>query len=467
MKQIDFRNGSLVRNIVRSSVPMLAAQVLSLVYSIVDRFFIGRIPGESQAALAGIGLCFPIVILVTAFTNLFGMGGAPLFSIEFGKGNKEKADQIMNTAFYALLFTAAGIFAVCELAAAPLLTLFGASEVTLGYALAYLRIYLLGTVFTMIASGLNPYINAQGFAGMGMITVAAGAVANLVLDPLFIFGLGMGIRGAAVATVLSQALSAFLVLHFLRRGRAQMKLRHMGLREIFDCRGIAADIAGLGMASFIMQFTNSLVNIVCNHMLSVLGGDIYVTIMTVVSSVRQVLEVPMYAMGEGTSPILSFNYGARRPKMVRQAIFILIGIEVVYTALIRGFIEAQPSALIRIFSSEPDVIKNGVPALHIYFYAFVFQALQYTAQTIFKALNKKKRAIFFSLLRKVILVIPLTILLPRFGMGIDGVFMAEPISNLLGGLASFITMLVTILPELGRMQSRRGREDQVSGNVKK
>ncbi len=452
MKQIDFSDGRVWSNILHSSVPMLLAQVLSLLYSIVDRFFIGRIPGQSEAALAGIGLCFPVIIIITAFTNLFGLGGAPLCSIYRGKGDRASAQKVMNTAFAMLLVTSFAIIILGEMAARPMLFLFGASDVTIKHALPYLRIYLAGTSFAMISTGLNPYINAQGYARTGMLTVVIGSVTNLVLDPVFISACGMGVRGAALATILSQFLSAFFVVRFLRRDSVELRLNLPGLAEFKGNAAIARSIIGLGMASFIMQFTNSMVNMVCNHMLFGIGGDLFVTIMTVVSSVRQILETPVLAVGEGSSPVLSFNYGADRPVLVRRAIFQMSAIMLVYTLVVWRLIELAPRFFIGIFSSDPATLAGGAAALHIYFFAFIFQGLQYAAQTTFKALNMKKRAILFSLFRKAILVIPLTILLPTvFGMGTKGVFLAEPISNLIGGSASFITMLATVMPELRRM----------------
>ena len=341
MKQVDFKNGRILSNVMQSMLPMLVAQVLNLLYSIVDRIYIGRIPGTGTAALGGVGLCFPIILMVTAFTNLFGLGGAPLCSIARGRGDFEKASKIMNIAFTLLVVTGAVIMAAGEIFASPLLQLFGASEGNLPYALAYLRIYLLGTVFTMLATGLNPYINAQGFASTGMLTVVIGAVTNILLDPLFIFVFGMGIRGAALATIISQILSAVFVMRFLTGPRAELTLTPVkDLRaltamatgtgdpaEAKEFREIALDIMGLGSSAFVMQFTNSLVSIVCNSTLSKYGGEIMVSVYTIISSVRQVLETPVIAIGEGTSPVISFNYGARRPDHVRKSMLLMACID--------------------------------------------------------------------------------------------------------------------------------------------
>ena len=492
MKQVDFRNGRILSNVLQSMLPMLVAQVLSLLYSIVDRIYIGRIPGEGTAALGGVGLCFPIIIMVTAFTNLFGLGGAPLCSIARGRGDLRRASGIMNTAFSMLVLTGAVITVAGELFAAPLLRLFGATDGNLPHALAYLHIYLIGTIFTMLATGLNPYINAQGFASTGMLTVVIGAVTNILLDPLFIFVFGMGVRGAALATILSQILSAFFVLRFLTGEKAELRLTPVqDLRELpanLARRGIAGtdqtgitgfddsadrgtssspygrysgseyrstvlDIAGLGSSAFVMQFTNSLVSIVCNSTLSQYGGEIMISVYTIISSVRQVLETPVIAIGEGTSPVISFNYGARRPDNVRKAMLLMAVMGIGYTFVVWILIERFPAFFISMFSADAALMKDAIPALHLYFFAFIFQSLQYTGQTTFKALGKKKQAIFFSLFRKVVMVVPLTLLLPGvFHFGADGVFMAEPISNAVGGSACLITMLLIVLPELKRME---------------
>lgn len=453
MKQIDFSNGKVGRNILQSSLPMLVAQMVSLLYSIVDRIFIGRIPGESDAALAGIGLCFPVIILITAFTNLYGLGGAPLCSIERGRGNRRKAQIVMNTAYFLLVVTSGVIFIAGELLARPMLQLFGASPATLPYAMAYIRIYLLGTLFSMLSTGLNPYISAQGYARTAMLTVTIGAVSNLILDPVFIFVFGMGVRGAALATILSQGLAAFFVYRFLRGSLVELRLVLPKLQEMRENLVLARGIIGLGTAPFVMQFTNSLVSVTANHMLSGTGGDIYVAVMTVVSSVRQIMDTPVLAAGEGTSPIISFNYGAGRPRLVRKAILILTAMTVSYTGVVWVLVELNPLPFIRLFSNEPAVLEAGISALHLYFFAFIFQALQISGQTTFKALNMKKHAIFFSLFRKVVLVVPLTLLLPTVcGLGTAGVFMAEPISNFVGGSACFITMLGTVMRRLKKEQ---------------
>lgn len=286
MKQVDFENGKIAQNIARTAFPMLIAQVLSLLYSIVDRIYIGRIPGEGTSALGAVGLCFPVIILITGFTNMFGMGGSPLFSMEMGRGNKEKAETIMNTSFRLLVVTALVIMVAGELFAEPLLRLFGASDNAIGYSVVYLRIYLTGTLFSMVTTGMNPFINAQGFPGIGMLSVVVGAVLNLILDPFFIFVLEMGVSGAAVATVISQGCSVIVVARCLFGKKLEQRIYFRKVSRIRDYFPFAGDIVGLGTAPFIMQCTNSLVQIACNSVLMTFGGEIYVSIMTIVSSVR-------------------------------------------------------------------------------------------------------------------------------------------------------------------------------------
>ena len=452
MKRVDFENGTVTGNILGAALPMLVAQILNLLYNVVDRIYIARIPGDGTAALGAVGLCFPLIVIITAFSNLFGSGGAPLFSIQRGKKEPQKAAHIMSISFTMLCFSAVVLMAVGLIFAHPLLTLFGASKNAMTYAYPYLMLYLVGTLPSMLAVGLNPFINAQGYSLIGMLSVTIGAVANLLLDPLFIFVLGLGVRGAAIATVISQCLSAFFVLYFLTK-KAELKLHFLRRNEWKTSVTYAKDIISLGTAGFIMQLTNSLVSICCNNVLSVTGGDIYISVMTIISSVRQLVETPIYAITEGSSPILSYNYGARRPARVKKAGFVMGLFILGYTAIMWSLIILAPGALIRVFSSDTQLVQNSIPALKQYFAAFIFMDFQYFGQTVFKSLNKKKQAIFFSLLRKVFIVVPLTYVMPfALHMGTSGVFLADPVSNVIGGSLCFITMLCIVLPELKRME---------------
>ena len=320
---------------------------------------------------------------------------------------------------------------------------------------SYLRICCVISFGIIFFSLFEKLLQATGRSLYSTIGQVVGAVVNIILDPIFIFILHLGIKGAAIATVISQILSALFVFYFLH-GKSELKVRMLHPDEFSECKDHARNIISLGSAGFIMQLTNSLVSICCNNVLSVTGGDIYISVMTIVSSVRQMVETPIHAMNEGSSPVLSYNYGARRPARVKKAGVVLIIMVLVYTGIMWSLILIAPEFLIGIFSSDKLLLKDAVPALKLYFAAFIFMDLQYIGQTVFKSLNKKKQAIFFSLLRKVFIVVPLTYLLPYgLHMGTDGVFMAEPVSNVIGGSLCFITMLITILPELNNMGNSR------------
>lgn len=456
--QTDFSRGSVYRNIMEVAAPMILAQLLNLLYNIVDRIYIGRIPEVGTTALTGVGICFPIISLVSAFTYLYGNGGAPLCAMERGRGNEEEAEKLMGNSFFLLLVTGVVLLILGELFYRPVLYLFGASDATFVYAREYIRLYLLGTVFVMVSVGMNPFINSQGFGNMGMVSVLIGAALNILLDPLFIFGFRMGVKGAALATILSQLCSAVWVMWFLTSKKAVLKLK-------ISCMRLEAArvkrILGLGVSGFIMSFTNSLVQVVCNATLQTYGGDIYVGVMTVLNSVREICTLPVQGFTNGASPVMSFNYGEKAFERVKKAIWFVTAVCVSYTVLIWGALRLAPAFFIRIFNDSPELLEKAVPSLHIYFFGFCFMALQFTGQSVFVALGKSKRATFFSLLRKAFIVAPLTVLLPRVAnLGVDGVFWAEPISNLIGGCACFITMLCTILPELrkGTVGKERAQE---------
>lgn len=449
--QTDFSRGSVYRNIIEVALPMTFAQLLNLLYNIVDRMYIGRIPGEGTAALTGVGVCFPIITLITAFTYLFGNGGGPLCAMERGRGDEKEAEMLMGNTFSMLVITGILLMGVGYLFHKPILYAFGASDSTFPYAGSYIRIYLLGTLFVMISLGMNPFINSQGFGNTGMFTVLIGAVLNIVLDPLFIFVFHMGVQGAALATILSQGCSCLWVLRFLTGPRAVLKLKASSLRISWKR---VVRIMSLGVSGFIMAFTNSVVQVVCNATLQVYGGDLYVGIMTVLNSIREIFTMPVQGLTNGASPVMSFNYGEKAYKRVKQAIGFITLVGVAYTLFAWLLLRLFPDFFIRLFNSDPALLDRGREALRIYFFGFFFMAFQFSGQNVFVALGKAKKATFFSLFRKVIIVAPLTVILPRIGgLGVDGVFWAEPISNLIGGCACFITMLVTVLPELSEKQA--------------
>ena len=438
----DFSRGSVLSNIIKLAVPMTLAQLINVLYNIVDRIYIGRIPEHATLSLTGLGVCFPILTIVIAFANLVGMGGAPLFSIERGKGNEKEAELILGNSFVMLL--ALGIILTLSglTFKTPLLWLLGASKDTMSYADSYITIYLLGSVFVMLSLGLNSFINAQGFGKTGMATVAIGAVLNVILDPVFIFVLHLDVQGAALATVISQFSAALWTLRFLTGKKTVIRLKKSAMK----CSGKRMkNIAALGMAGFTMSITNSLVQMVNNSALQTWGGDIYVGIITVINSLREVVQMPVTGISNSSQPVMSFNYGAKRYDRVRQAIRYMSFMLILYTLIAWAFVSLFPEFCIRIFNQDPELIRAGVPAMHIYFFGFFMMALQFAGQSVFQSLGYAKRAIFFSIFRKVVIVIPLILILPGIGgLGVHGVFLAEPISNFIGGAACFTTMMITV-----------------------
>ncbi len=449
-KKNDFSQGSIPRNIMSLALPMTAAQLVNVLYSVVDRIYLGRLPGSSHLALTGIGVTLPIVSIIMGFANLCGTGGAPLCSIDRGRGDDEEAERVMGNAFVLLILLGAAITAFFLALKEPILYLFGASPDTFPYADDYMTIYLYGTLFVMISLGMNPFISAQGFGKTGMLTVVIGAVINIALDPVFIFdfGLGLGVKGAALATILAQGISAVWVLAFLTGPRAILKLRRAYLR--LDPRR-TRQIVALGLSGFFMNMTNSLVQIVCNATLQAYGGDLYVGVMTIINSLREVFFMPVHGMNNGAQPVEGYNYGARKYGRVRECIRFAVGITVAYSVLFWAVAMLFPGLLIQIFNGEAAVISAGIPALRIYFVMFIFMSLQVAGQGIFVGLGRSKQAVFFSLLRKAVINAPLTVLLPLWGMGTTGVFVAEAVSQLIGGLACFTTMYFTVYRPLGRL----------------
>lgn len=442
----DFSTGPVWKRILEMSVPLTAAQFINLLYNVVDRIYIARIPETGTLALTGVGLCFPIILLITGFSRLFGTGGAPLCSIELGKNNTEEAEHIMQTSFVLLLGAAVVIMGVSYAFMKPFLMTFGASSDTYAFAADYLSIYLSGTVFVMLNTGINCYITCQGYARTGMMTVVIGAVMNIILDPVFIFVLGLGVRGAAIATVISQGISSVWMLVFLMTGKSAMRLRLSSFRFNFKT---AFRIMSLGFSNFIMSCTSSLVQLVCNTCLHLYGGDIYISAMTILMSVRELCCVPAQGVSDGTIPVISFNYGRKDMQRVRSSIRFMSVSIIVYMFAAWLLLIKFPTFFINIFSNDTSLTDITVNALKIYFFGFSFMALQFAGQTVFLAMNKPVRAIFFSLLRKVIIVVPLTLILPHFVTPqVNGVFLAEPVSNFVGATACFVTMLCTILSEL-------------------
>ena len=368
------------------------------------------------------------------------MGGSPLFSIQRGKGDRDRAQVILGNTFALLVGTGVALTVVLLVLKRPLLYAFGASDATYPYADGYLTIYLLGSVFVMISLGMNQFINAQGFGRTGMLTVLIGAVTNILLDPVFIFVLGMGVQGAALATILSQFLSAVWAVSFLRGKKALIRL----------------EWGSMGFSSFVMAITNSIVQVACNSTLQSFGGDLYVGVMTIINSVREVVSTPINGVTSAAQPVMGFNYGAQEYRRVRSGIVFTTIVCVVYTTAVWLLLFLFPRFFIGLFTGEEALREAAVPSMHIYFFGFFMMSLQMAGQSAAVALGRSKQAVFFSLFRKVIIVTPLTLLLPHlFGLGVNGVFLAEPISNFIGGGACYITMLLTIWREMNRREKAK------------
>ncbi|MCD7777157.1 MAG: MATE family efflux transporter, partial [Clostridiales bacterium] len=416
----DFSKGSLWKIILSQALPMTAAQMIQLLYNIVDRIYIGHMPETGHLALTGVGLTFPFVTFILAFASLFNTGGTPLFSLSRGRKDEKAANEIMGNVFAMILLFSVVIFLACWLLRKPVLYLFGASEVTFPYAESYLKIYLFGTLFSMTATGMNGFINAQGFPKTAMMTTVIGAVINLILDPILIFGAGLGIKGAALATVISQGISAVWVVKFLtgKKSILPLKISHIKINL-----HTAARITGLGITGFMQQATNCLVQIICNATLQNYGGDVYVGIMTIVNSVREVASLPVIGLTNGAQPVLGFNSGAGENRLVKEGIKFISLAGILYTAVFWVIIMFLPEVFIKIFSDDIQTLNLGVKAVRLYFVGFIFMSLQFVGQSAFISLGRAKSAVFFSILRKVVIVCPLVILLPMLiNPGTDGVF---------------------------------------------
>lgn len=441
----DFSKGAVWKCILRQAVPLTVAQVVQLLYNVVDRIYIGHMGNGDSIALTGVGLTFPIITIIMAFTALFGVGGVPLFSIARGADDEEKARKILGNSAALLLFSSVVLTVMCYALKKPLLYAFGASEESFLYADGYLSVYLSGTVFSMLTTGLNGYISAQGFPGTGMLSVVIGSVVNIILDPLFIFGFNMGVEGAALATVISQLVSVVWVLKFLGGKKAIVPLKRKYIKIQPET---TKEISKLGFSNFIMQGTAFAVQVACNTTLQNFGGDVYVGIMTVLNSIRDIFVLPLFGIVNGSQAVISFNYGAKLYERVKAGIKFNTVTGFVYSAVAWVLVLVFPGVFLGLFSDDVTMIQTGINALHIYFFGFVFMAFQFAGQTTFQALGDAKHAVIFSLLRKVIIVVPLTIILPYAGFGVNGVFIAEPVSNIIGGTACYVTMRMTAYRKL-------------------
>lgn len=424
--------------ILKMAPPTIVAQLVNLLYNIVDRIYIGHIEGIGKTALTGVGLCTPILMIVTAFAMLASAGGASRSAIAMGQGNQEEADRILGNCMTLLLIFAAFLTVVLLAFAEPLLLMFGASENTLPYALEYMRIYCCGSIFVLITMGLNPFLNAQGFSGFSMATTVIGAVTNIVLDPILMFGLKMGVTGAAYATVISQTVSAIFVLWFLTKGkRSILKLRLSAMK--LQAR-VVGSVLGLGVSAFVMVATESILSISFNSSLSNFGGDLSVGAMTIITSCSQLITMPTQGLVQGCLPIISYNFGARNDDRVKQCFKIVLAFAVGYTAIFWGAAMLIPQVFVRIFNSDADLVQHTAWAMRIYMAGIFSLGFQNTCQQTFMSLGQAVVSLLLACLRKLILLIPLIFILPLFIENkVFAVFLAEPISDI---IAAAVTVTV-------------------------
>ncbi|MGD9566905.1 MAG: MATE family efflux transporter [Sedimentibacter sp.] len=422
------------------SFPAIAAQIVNVLYNMVDRMYIGHIPDIGADALTGVGVTMPLIMAISAFAALVSMGGAPRASIMMGKKNKEAAEKILGNCTAALVLIALILTAAVLLFGEKLLMLFGASENTIGYALDYMNIYAVGTIFVQLALGLNAFITAQGFAKTSMLTVTIGAIANIILDPILIFGFDMGVKGAAWATIISQAISAVWVIRFLR-GKTTLLIIKRGYMKI-NFKVLMPCIA-LGLSPFIMQLTEGILVITFNTSLQKYGGDLAVGAMTILSSVMQFSMLPLMGLTQGAQPIISYNYGAENPSRVKHTFILLLKAAVIYSTLIWSISMLFPQIFARIFTSDAHLIDATISSLRIYMAASLLLSIQISCQQTFIALGNAKASVFLALLRKVFLLIPLIFILPQFVENkVNAVFLAEPIADTIAVIVTGIMFAI-------------------------
>ena len=443
---IDLGSGNVGKLLLKLAVPAVIAQIINLLYNIVDRIYIGHIPGVGTSALTGVGLCMPILMLVNAFATLAGAGGAPRAAIAMGQGRKEDAEQILGNCFSTLLIIAVILTVGLSIYAEPLLWLFGASENTIHYALDYMKIYLLGSIFVLIVLGMNTFITTQGFAKFAMLTTVIGAVINIILDPIFIFVFGLGVKGAALATILSQCVGCIWVIKFLTGKKTILKLQIKNLRlkgaVILPC-------LALGISSFIMLSTESLLSISFNSSLSKYGGDLAVGAMTIITSVSQLITLPLSGICQGAQPIISFNFGAGNKDRVISTFKYTCIICASYTTLGWLLTLLVPNLFAAIFSGDTALIEYTSWCMRVYMAGIFAFGFQICCQQTFVALGQAKTSLLLACLRKLVLLIPLIFILPLFIENkVFAVFLAEPISDILAASVTtwmFFTQIKGIL----------------------
>lgn len=428
------------RLLFKLAIPTVLAQLVNMLYNIVDRIFIGHIPEAGDAALTGVGVCLPIILAISAFAALVSAGGAPKASIYMGEGKRDEAEKILGNCFALQIVVSAVLTAIILIFGRDLLSLFGASENTIGYATSYMNIYALGTVFVQLTLGMNSYITAQGFSKESMISVMIGAVCNIVLDPILIYGFNMGVQGAALATVISQGASCVFALSFLFGKRTLLKIRRENIRiqpsVILPC-------IALGLAPFIMQISESIISACFTSSLEEYGGDIAVGAMTILSSVMQFAMLPLQGLAQGAQPITSFNYGARNKERVKKSFFLLLKVSLIYSVALWALIMLFPNVFASIFTNKPELIEFTQSALRIYCAALLIFGIQIAAQMTFISLGKAFSSVIVAVVRKFVLLLPLIYIVPNLVPDKTmGVYMAEPIADVIA--VTFTAILFSV-----------------------
>ena len=436
----DLGTAPIGKLLAQLAIPAVVAQIVNLLYNIVDRIYIGHMPDVGANALTGVGLFMPILMLVNAFAMLAGAGGAPRAAIAMGQGDHERAEKIMANCFTVLLMFAVVLTGVFYVTAPSLLRLFGASDVTLPYAVSYARIYILGSVSVLAVMGMNTFITTQGFAKISMMTTVIGAVINIVLDPIFIYGLNMGVRGAALATVLSQTVGAIWILRFLtgKKTMLRLKLSNMKLRL-----PIIGPCLALGISTFVMLSTESLLSMSFTSSLAKYGGDLAVGAMTIITSVSQLVTMPLSGICQGAQPIVSYNFGAGKTDRVKKTFRLELLICASYAILFWGALMIRPTMFASIFNDNPDLVEYTGWAMRIYMAGIFAMGFQLACQQSFMALGQAKVSLLLACLRKIVLLIPLIFILPQlFANRVFAVFLAEPVSDI---VAATVTVTVFML----------------------
>lgn len=421
-------NEKIPKLLLSLAIPSILAQLATLIYNMVDRIYIGQL-ADGALAIAGIGLCTSIITIITAFTNLFGRGGAPLASIRMGEKRMDIAEKILGNCVFSLVISSLIIMAALLIFGEDILMLFGASENTLPYAMDYLSIYCLGTVFVQLSVGLNYFINAQGFAKYGMFTLLIGGVLNIILDPIFIFGLHMDVAGAAIATVISQFVSCVWVMKFLLGKKTTIQIKKEYFKFDLD---IMKRVLGLGFSPFFMSATEGILQVSFNRQLLFFGGDLAVSSMTIMLSMNQILQLPMEGIAQGTQPIISYNYGAKQYDRVKKAISLAMKVSLIYSVVGVLLMEFIPQVFVQLFSNDPELIELASRMLRVYIFGFIIMGANSTYQQSYTSLGFGKISFFFAFYRKIILLIPLIYILPIFiSDGVFAVMLAEPLSDLI------------------------------------